>query len=86
RGDGRFEPDMPLTRMAEHIEHIVEVCGINHVALGSDFDGATMCDELCDSSKLPYLIELLRSRGWSDRDLILLAHGNWMRVLDATWG
>jgi membrane dipeptidase len=85
RGDGRFEPDMPLTRMAEHIEHMVSVCGINHVALGSDFDGATMCDELADASGLPRLIDLLRSFGWSQHDLALLAHGNWLRILESTW-
>lgn len=85
RGDGRFESDMPLSRMAEHIEHMVRVCGINHVALGSDFDGATMCDELSDASSLPRLIDLFRGRGWSEHDLRLLAHGNWMRVLEATW-
>ena len=86
RGDGRFESDMPLSRLAEHVEHIVTVCGINHVALGSDFDGAAMCDELGDASGLPKLIELLRSRGWREPDLTRLAHGNWMRVLEATWG
>jgi len=85
RGDGRFEPDMPLTRLAEHIEHIVAVCGIHHVALGSDFDGATMCDELSDAAGLPRLIDLLRSRGWQEPDLVRLTHGNWMRVLEATW-
>ena len=86
RGDGRFDTDMPLSRMAEHIEHIVTVCGIDHVALGSDFDGAAMCDELGDASGLPRLIDLLRDRGWSEHDLTGLAHGNWMRVLDTTWG
>lgn len=86
RGDGRFESDMPLTRLAEHIEHIVAVCGINHVALGSDFDGATMCTELGDAAGLPRLIDLLRTRGWREPDLTHLTHGNWMRVLEATWG
>jgi membrane dipeptidase len=85
RGDGRFETDMPLSRMAEHIEHIVAVCGIHHVALGSDFDGAAMCDELADAACLPNLLEVLRTRGWLESDLEALTHGNWLRVLDATW-
>ncbi|MDP7029598.1 MAG: dipeptidase [Phycisphaerales bacterium] len=85
RGDGRFESDMPLTRMAEHIEHLVEVMGEQHVALGSDFDGADMCDEMQDVSRLPAITALLRGRGWSTEALTRLCHGNWLRVLDATW-
>jgi membrane dipeptidase len=85
RGDGRFDTDMPLSRMAEHLEHMAEVMGDTHIALGSDFDGAAMCDELSDVSKLPVLLELLRARGWSEAALERLCHSNWMRVLAATW-
>jgi membrane dipeptidase len=85
RGDGRFETDMPLSRMAEHLEHMVDVMGDTHIALGSDFDGAAMCDELPDASKLPVLLDLLRSRGWDQAALERLCHHNWMRVLAETW-
>ena len=85
RGDGRFETDMPLSRMAEHLEHMVDVMGDTHIALGSDFDGAAMCDELPDVSKLPVLLDLLRSRGWDQAALERLCNHNWMRVLAETW-
>ena len=85
RGDGRFDADMPLTRLAEHIEHLVEVMGDQHVALGSDFDGADMCEEMADAACLPALITLLRSRGWEEAALIRICHGNWLRVIEQTW-
>jgi len=85
RGDGQFGSDMPLTRMAEHLEHLVEVMGDTHVALGSDFDGADMCSEMCDAAHLPSIPALLRTRGWSETQLELLCHGNWLRILEATW-
>jgi membrane dipeptidase len=85
RGDGRFDSDMPLTRMVEHIDHLVATMGIEHVALGSDFDGADMCDGMCDVSCLPNLLTMLEERGWSEGALQQLCHGNWIRVLEATW-
>ncbi|MCH2136021.1 MAG: dipeptidase [Phycisphaerales bacterium] len=83
RGDGRSEPDMPLDRLADHVLHMIEVMGVEHVALGSDFDGATMCDELGDASGLPRLLQRLLDRGVSQSDLSAIAHENWLRVLDA---
>mgnify|MGYP001177541503 CR=1 FL=1 len=85
RGDGRFESDMPLTRMAEHLEHLVEVMGDTHVALGSDFDGADMCDELRDVACLPALTSLLHTRGWSDAAISRICYKNWLRVLRVSW-
>ncbi len=85
RGDGRFDSDMPLSRMAEHLEHFVDVMGPDHIALGSDFDGADMCDEMQDVSCLGRLIQLLRERGWSEGDLARMGHENWLRVLHSTW-
>ena len=85
RGDGRFDGDMPLSRMAEHIEHLAEMMGDTHIALGSDFDGADMCDEMSDVSCLPNLLEELRNRGWAEEAIERLCTGNWLRVLNATW-
>lgn len=85
RGDGRFDADMPLSRLAEHLEHLVEVMGDEHVALGSDFDGADMCNEMADVAHLPGLIALLRSRGWDESSLTRICHSNWLRVLKQTW-
>jgi membrane dipeptidase len=85
RGDGEFGSDMPLSRLAEHIEHMVSVMGDAHVALGSDFDGADMCDEMRDVTCLPNLIGLLRDRGWEAGPLRRLCCDNWIRVLRETW-
>ena len=49
-------------------------------------DGATMPSELRDAAGLPRLMAALRARGYTDGDLVKLAHGNWVRVLRETWG
>ena len=86
REDGGRDPDVPLSRMVDHIQYMVERMGIDHVALGSDFDGATMPAELKDAAGLPKLMQALRDRGYTGEDLRKLAHGNWVRVLRETWG
>src|SRR5215472_5442452 len=72
REDGGREPNTPIARMVEHIEYMAERTGIDHVALGSDYDGATMPVELRDAAGLPRLMEALRSRGHTDGDLTKL--------------
>lgn len=86
REDGGRNPDTPIARMVEHIDYMVERMGIDHVALGSDFDGATMPAELKDAAGLPKLMQALRDRGYAGEALAKLAHGNWVRVLRDTWG
>ena len=77
-------PDVPLTTLAEHIEHVAKVAGFDHVCLGSDFDGVPMLPVgLEDVSKLPSLTALLRQRGWSDENLRKLLGENVLRVLAA---
>lgn len=83
RGDGCSDPDMPLERIVDHVLHMVSVMGDDHVALGSDFDGATMCDEMGDVRGLAPLLERLQARGINDEALASIAHGNWIRVLEA---
>jgi membrane dipeptidase len=82
RSDGELLPASPLSVIAEHIEYIAERIGIEHVALGSDFDGCFPPAALDDASKMQALLEQL---DWSDGDLRALAHGNWLRVLRDTW-
>jgi membrane dipeptidase len=86
REDGARDPNMPITRMVEHIEYMTDRMGIDHVGLGSDFDGATMPAELKDAAGLPRLMAALSARGHTDDDVAKLAHGNWVRVLRETWG
>jgi membrane dipeptidase len=75
-------PKATIADVADHIEHVRQVAGIDHVGIGSDFDGI---DEgpagLEDVSKFPNLFAELIRRGWSDADLEKLADKNLLRVL-----
>ncbi|MBW2056994.1 MAG: dipeptidase [Deltaproteobacteria bacterium] len=86
RPDGRLDPKTPLAEIARHIDYVARRIGIDHVALGSDFDGAVVPDELGDVSGMPRLIGVLRSWGYDGEALRRLAHENWVRVLRLTWG
>ena len=86
RPDGVSNPDTPLSAIADHVDYLVDRLGIDKVAFGSDFDGATMPAELRDAAGLPKLIETLRARGYDDAALRQLGHENWIRVLGRTWG
>lgn len=69
------------------IEHAVKVAGIDHVGIGSDFDGIPSVPKgLEDASKLPALWALLRRRGYSDADLGKIMGGNFLRVIRADVG
>jgi membrane dipeptidase len=68
-----------------HVDHVAAVAGIEHVALGSDFDGAVIPDEIGDVTGLPRVLEALRGAGYDDEALRKIAHGNWLRVLGEVW-
>jgi membrane dipeptidase len=75
-------PDVPLARIADHIEHIARVGGVDHVCLGSDFDGVPMLPNgLEDVSRLPRLTAELRRRGFSPEDLVKILGENTLRVM-----
>ena len=85
RPDGRVDPDTPIAVIADHVDYLVERMGLDHVGLGSDFDGALIPESLGDVAGLPVLFDALRDRGYDDDALARLAHGNWLRVLRDTW-
>jgi membrane dipeptidase len=77
-------PKATLAQVADHIEHIRTVAGIDHVGLGSDFDGITQTPVgLEDVSHYPALLAELLRRGWSDEDAAKLVGGNILRVMRA---
>ncbi len=78
-------PQATLAQVADHIDHIRAVAGVDHVGLGSDFDGITEVPVgLEDVSKFPDLIAELLRRGWSEQDVKKVAGLNVLRVLRAT--
>jgi membrane dipeptidase len=85
REDGYHEPATPITEIVRHVDYLVERMGIDHVAFGSDFDGATIPEELGGVTGLPKLVGALRDAGYDEGAVAKLTHGNWLRVLDATW-
>src|SRR5438034_638481 len=77
-------PRATLQQVADHIEHIRAVAGVDHVGLGSDFDGITSVPlGLEDASKFPDVIAELLRRGWSEQDVKKVAGLNALRVLGA---
>jgi membrane dipeptidase len=75
-------PKVTWEKIVDHIDHAVKVAGIDHVGLGSDFDGATMPIGMEDASKLPKLTEALLQRGYSDADIRKILGGNILRVME----
>lgn len=85
RQDGAHDADTPLSDIVRHVDYIAQRIGIERVALGSDFDGATMPRALGDAAGLPQLVEALRAAGYDDAALRKITHENWLRVLRQTW-
>jgi membrane dipeptidase len=76
------KPVATLKDVADHIDHVRKMAGVNHVGIGSDFWGdPDMPTGLEDASRFPYLFAELIRRGWSDADLAKLAGGNMLRVM-----
>ena len=86
RADFADDPDTPLALIARHAAYVAERIGIEHVALGSDFDGATIPSELGDVAGVPKLLAALREAGFSESDVQAIAWDNWRRVLGVWWG
>lgn len=85
RADGDHDANVPLSVVVDHVDYLVEHLGIDRVGFGSDFDGATMPQELGDVTGLPKLLAVLQERGYDDIALRKLAYENWARVLQQTW-
>jgi membrane dipeptidase len=74
---------LPLSRLLDHFDRAVKVAGVDHVGLGSDFDGADdmFPEGLEDMSKIPNLVRGLMERGYSDEDILKILGGNTLRVM-----
>jgi membrane dipeptidase len=85
RPDGRDDGATPISDMVRHINYMVERMGIDHVALGSDFDGATVPGEIADAAGNQNLVAALKTDGYGDDELAKLCRENWLRVLGQAW-
>jgi len=75
-------PPVTIAQVADHIDHVRKVAGVDHVGIGGDFDGNALWPvDLTDVSMYPNLFAELIRRGWSDEDLVKLAGGNVLRAL-----
>ena len=74
-------PRVAWTKIIEHIDHAVKVAGIDHVGLGSDFDGANMPFGMEDASKLPQITNALLEKGYSEGDVKKILGENTLRVM-----
>lgn len=85
REDGGQVAATPLTQIVRHVEYIAGRIGIDHVAFGSDFDGALVPEELDGLAGLPKLVDALRDGGLDEEAVAKVTHRNWLRVLGETW-
>jgi membrane dipeptidase len=86
RPDFADDPDTPIELIARHARYVADRIGVEHVALGSDYDGTTIPAGLGDAAGTPRLLDVLRrAGGFDERDLSLIAWENWRRVLGAWW-
>ena len=86
REDGADDADTPLAVLVAHVRHAAALAGIDHVGLGSDFDGAPMPAAIGDVAGLPRLLGALRDDGFTADEVQRIAWGNWRRVLGSVWG
>jgi membrane dipeptidase len=86
REDGMQLPDeTPLAEIVRHVDYVADRIGVDHVAFGSDFDGAVVPSELDGIAGFPKLVAALAEAGYDGDALAKITHANWLRVLQTTW-
>jgi membrane dipeptidase len=85
RPDFGDDPDTPLELIVDHARYIADRIGVEHVGLGSDFDGATIPAPVGDVGGLPKVLDALGAGGFSEDEVAAIAWSNWRRVLGAWW-
>ncbi|WP_424511322.1 dipeptidase [Rhodovulum euryhalinum] len=85
RPDGRMV-DTAIDDMLRHLDHLLHRLGETRVGLGSDFDGAIIPSDIGTAAGLPALRRAMAEHGYGAALIERLCHGNWLRVLERTWG
>lgn len=86
REDGRRDPSMGWDTLLRHLDHLLVHLGEGGVALGSDFDGATIPACIGDVTGLPRLLGALAEHGYGSDLVARIAHRNWIDLLRRNWG
>jgi membrane dipeptidase len=86
RSDGRWDSLTDVSVMVRHIEHLLRYAGENCVGLGSDFDGARIPAVIGNVTGVTKLLDGLTASGFRAALVEKIASGNWLRVLERTWG
>ena len=74
----------PFSKVIDHIEYIIKLVGVNHVGLGSDFDGINLTpQQLDDVTSYPLITKALVEKGYSKKEIFKILGGNFLRVLKA---
>ena len=77
-------PPVKVSRIVDHIDHIVKLVGVDHVGIGSDFDGVQITTaDLATVAELPNLTKELLRRGYTESDVDKILGGNMLRVMEA---
>lgn len=79
---GDSEADANVKRFCDHVQHVRDLVGVEHVGFGSDFDGGGEMSDLRDVSQIQNITAELIRRGWSDEDIRLFWGGNVLRVME----
>ncbi|WP_172327578.1 dipeptidase [Mangrovicoccus sp. HB161399] len=86
REDGRMLADVPVEACLRHLDHMMGILGEDRVGLGSDYDGAVVPEALTTIADLPVLRQAMVDHGYGAELVDKLCRGNWLRVLEKTWG
>jgi membrane dipeptidase len=82
RDEGVKVPRATLAKLVDHIEHMVEVAGIDHVCIGSDYALSNICAGVESADKLPNLAAALHDRGYREKELAKILCGNLVRLFE----
>lgn len=82
RPDGKMDPDMPLDVILRHADHLINKLGEDGVAIGSDYDGCLVANDIKDVAGLPNLLEVFRKADFGKELISKIAHKNWISVLE----
>lgn len=85
RPDGSWRNDTGLNVMLRHLDHLISLAGIDHVGLGSDFEGARIPAAISNVTGLPILTDAMTAHGYDAATITKLCSENWIAALERTW-